>query len=160
MLHWGGISQWLAFQWIPYSKSKKRQFKLTPGSLQVQWDVVGMSHLCNIVVEEGLHKKYLNLFWWKKPANVIEQAIECVIDRFSINEMKDETLGMSKQPAQSWTPTMPNMKKTKKQRRSTLPSMGRVSKSSITKILMPFGRRKWLFWCLESASKWTHLEYG
>ena len=55
-----------------------------------------------------------------------------------MNEMRDETLGMSKQPAQSWTPTMPNMKKTKKQRRSTLPSMGRVSNSSITKILMPF----------------------
>ena len=41
-------------------------------------------------------------------------------------------------PAHSWTPTMPKMKKTKKQRRRTLPSMGRVSNNSITKILMPF----------------------
>lgn len=40
-------------------------------------------------------------------------------------------------PAHSWTPTMPKMKKTKKQRRRTFPSMGRVSNSSVTKIRMP-----------------------
>ena len=40
-------------------------------------------------------------------------------------------------PAHSWTPTMPKMKKTKKQRRRTFPSMGRVSNSSVTKILIP-----------------------
>lgn len=45
-------------------------------------------------------------------------------------------------PAHSWTPTMPKMKKTKKQRRRTFPSMGRVSNSSVTKIRIPRGHRK------------------
>lgn len=40
-------------------------------------------------------------------------------------------------PAQSWTPTMPKMKKTKKHRRRTLPNIGRVSSSRVTRILMP-----------------------
>lgn len=40
-------------------------------------------------------------------------------------------------PAHNWTPMIPKMKKTKKQRRRTLPSIGRVSRRSITKILMP-----------------------
>lgn len=44
---------------------------------------------------------------------------------------------MRSSPAHSWTPTMPKMKKTKKQRRRTFPSMGRVSNSRVTKIRMP-----------------------
>lgn len=44
-------------------------------------------------------------------------------------------------PAQSWTPTMPKMKKTKKHSRSTFPSMGRVSSSNVTRIRMPVGGR-------------------
>lgn len=42
-------------------------------------------------------------------------------------------------PAQSWTPTMPKMKKTKKHSRRTLPNIGRVSSSRVTRILMPVG---------------------
>lgn len=45
-------------------------------------------------------------------------------------------------PAQSWTPTMPKMKKTKKQRRRTFPSMGSVSRSSVTRMRIPEGRTK------------------
>lgn len=44
-------------------------------------------------------------------------------------------------PAHSWTPTMPKMKKTKKQRRRTFPSMGRVSNSRVTKIRIPSGAK-------------------
>lgn len=40
-------------------------------------------------------------------------------------------------PAHSWTPTMPKMKKTKKQRRRTFPSMGKVSRSKFTRMRMP-----------------------
>ena len=40
-------------------------------------------------------------------------------------------------PAHSWTPTMPKIKKTKKQRRRTFPSIGRVSNSNVTKIRIP-----------------------
>lgn len=40
-------------------------------------------------------------------------------------------------PSQSWTPMMPNMKKTKKQSNKTLPSIGNVSSKSITNIRMP-----------------------
>ena len=40
-------------------------------------------------------------------------------------------------PAHSWTPMMPKMKKTKKQSSSTLPSIGSVSSSSITRIRIP-----------------------
>lgn len=40
-------------------------------------------------------------------------------------------------PAQSCTPMMPKMKKTKKQRRSTFPSMGSVSSNRFTRIRMP-----------------------
>lgn len=40
-------------------------------------------------------------------------------------------------PAHSWTPTIPNMKKTKKQSSRTLPSMGNVSRSRVTRILIP-----------------------
>lgn len=40
-------------------------------------------------------------------------------------------------PAHSWTPTMPKMKKTKKQRRRTLPSIGRVSNRRVTRIRIP-----------------------
>lgn len=40
-------------------------------------------------------------------------------------------------PAQSCTPTIPKMKKTKKQSRRTLPNIGRVSSSSVTRILIP-----------------------
>lgn len=40
-------------------------------------------------------------------------------------------------PSHNWTPTMPKMKKTKKQRSRTFPSIGRVSNSSVTKILIP-----------------------
>lgn len=43
-------------------------------------------------------------------------------------------------PAQSCTPMMPKMKKTKKQSRSTFPSMGSVSSNRFTRIRMP-GRR-------------------
>lgn len=42
-------------------------------------------------------------------------------------------------PAQSWTPTMPKMKKTKKHSRRTLPNIGRVSSSRVTRILIPVG---------------------
>ena len=47
-----------------------------------------------------------------------------------------------RRPAHSWTPTIPKMKKTKKQSNKTLPSMGRVSNSSITRIL----EVKCLYW--------------
>lgn len=40
-------------------------------------------------------------------------------------------------PAHSCTPMIPKIKKTKKQRRRTFPSMGRVSKSKFTRIRMP-----------------------
>lgn len=43
-------------------------------------------------------------------------------------------------PSHSCTPTMPNMKNTKKHSSSTLPSMGNVSSSSITRIRIPFFR--------------------
>lgn len=46
-----------------------------------------------------------------------------------------------RRPAQSWTPTMPKMKKTKKQSRRTFPSMGSVSSSRVTRIRMPVGSR-------------------
>lgn len=46
-----------------------------------------------------------------------------------------------RRPAQSWTPTMPKMKKTKKQSRRTFPSMGSVSSSRVTRIRMPEGCR-------------------
>lgn len=47
-----------------------------------------------------------------------------------------------RRPTQSWTPTMPKMKKTKKQSSSTLPSMGRVSSSRVTRMRIPAGGRK------------------
>lgn len=40
-------------------------------------------------------------------------------------------------PAQSWTPTIPKMKKTKKQRRRTFPNIGSVSKSRVTRMRIP-----------------------
>lgn len=40
-------------------------------------------------------------------------------------------------PSHSWTPTIPNMKNTKKHSSNTLPNMGRVSSSSITSIRIP-----------------------
>lgn len=40
-------------------------------------------------------------------------------------------------PAQSCTPIMPKMKKTKKQSRRTFPSMGSVSRSRFTRIRIP-----------------------
>lgn len=40
-------------------------------------------------------------------------------------------------PAHSCTPTMPKIKKTKKHSASTLPSIGSVSKSSVTRIRIP-----------------------
>lgn len=45
-------------------------------------------------------------------------------------------------PAHSWTPTMPKMKKTKKQRRRTFPSMGSVSKRSVTRMRIPEVKRE------------------
>ena len=45
-------------------------------------------------------------------------------------------------PDQSWTPMMPNMKKTKKQSRRTLPSMGNVSSNRVTRIRKPAKRNK------------------
>jgi len=48
-------------------------------------------------------------------------------------------------PAQSCTPTIPKMKKTKKHKRRTLPNIGRVSNSRVTSIRIPVGRRrKWV----------------
>lgn len=44
-------------------------------------------------------------------------------------------------PAQSCTPIIPKMKKTKKQSRRTFPSMGSVSSSRFTRIRIP-GRGK------------------
>lgn len=40
-------------------------------------------------------------------------------------------------PAHSWTPTMPKMKKTKKQRANTLPSIGSVSRRRVTRMRIP-----------------------
>ena len=40
-------------------------------------------------------------------------------------------------PAHSWTPIIPKIKKTKKQSRRTLPNIGRVSSSNMTKIRIP-----------------------
>lgn len=45
-------------------------------------------------------------------------------------------------PAQSCTPTIPKMKKTKKHKRRTLPNIGRVSNSRVTSIRIPAGRRR------------------
>lgn len=45
-------------------------------------------------------------------------------------------------PAQSCTPTIPKMKKTKKHKRRTLPNIGRVSNSRVTSIRIPVGRRR------------------
>lgn len=45
-------------------------------------------------------------------------------------------------PAHSCTPMMPKMKKTKKQRRSTFPSMGKVSRSKFTRMRMPAGEEE------------------
>lgn len=45
-------------------------------------------------------------------------------------------------PSHSCTPTIPNIKKTKKHRSSTLPSIGRVSSKSITSIRIPVERRR------------------
>lgn len=42
-------------------------------------------------------------------------------------------------PSHSWTPTMPNMKNTKKHSSKTLPSIGNVSSNSITSIRIPLG---------------------
>ena len=49
---------------------------------------------------------------------------------------------------------MPKMKNTKKQSRRTLPNMGRVSNSSITKILMPF--QKSICQCLDKHLHHLH----
>lgn len=51
-------------------------------------------------------------------------------------------------PSHSWTPTIPNIKNTKKHSNSTLPSMGNVSSKSITRIRIPF--------CLHLASGLAH----
>ena len=42
------------------------------------------------------------------------------------------TQRLRRRPAQSWTPMMPKMKKTKKQRRRTLPNIGNVSRRRFT----------------------------
>lgn len=71
-------------------------------------------------------------------------------------------------PAHSWTPTMPKMKKTKKQRRRTFPSMGRVSNSSVTKIRIPSGTKnkrgyqKWrnyTIFCAQNKYRCFELTY-
>lgn len=41
-------------------------------------------------------------------------------------------------PSHNWTPMMPKMKKTKKHKSNTLPSIGNVSSNSITSIRIPF----------------------
>lgn len=46
-------------------------------------------------------------------------------------------------PAQSCTPMMPKMKKTKKQSRRTFPSMGSVSSSRFTRIRIPVSGGGW-----------------
>lgn len=51
-------------------------------------------------------------------------------------------------PSHSWTPTIPNIKNTKKHSNSTLPSMGNVSSKSITRIRIPF--------CLHLANGLAH----
>ena len=74
-------------------------------------------------------------------------ALVCLIDIAALSEKTCKRWWFSVKnkkwptPAQSWTPTMPKMKNTKKQSRRTLPSIGRVSNSSITKILMPFQKK-------------------
>ena len=45
-------------------------------------------------------------------------------------------------PAHSCTPTMPNMKNTKKHNSNTFPSMGSVSRSNMTSILIPEGGKE------------------
>lgn len=40
-------------------------------------------------------------------------------------------------PAHSCTPMIPNMKKTKKHKRRTLPNIGKVSNNNVTKIRIP-----------------------
>lgn len=65
-------------------------------------------------------------------------------------------------PDHSWTPTMPNMKKTKKQSSSTLFSIGRVSSSRVTRIRMPKRRDKDKVKQLGSTQKYTkaHTDMG
>ena len=116
------------------------KFRLTLGSLQDQWDGVGMSRWYSSVGGEDLQKmrilissrrtadKWRFSFHGEKKVGNDENLKKQVMTRMS----------WVVRPAHSWTPTMPKMKKTKKQRRRTLPSMGRVSNNSITKILMPF----------------------
>lgn len=47
-----------------------------------------------------------------------------------------------RRPAQSCTPTMPNIKNTKKHSRRTLPNIGKVSRSRVTSILIPAQTRE------------------
>lgn len=62
-------------------------------------------------------------------------------------------------PAQSCTPMMPKMKKTKKQSRSTFPSMGSVSSSRFTRIRMP-GRARVEEVASEKQEEWAARLWG
>lgn len=55
-------------------------------------------------------------------------------------------------PSHNWTPTMPNMKKTKKHSSKTLPSIGNVSSKSITSIRIPFCS----CWMLDDKISFSH----
>ena len=68
-----------------------------------------------------------NFPYWLKPSWAMRL-------RWQVSLMQQRCLSS---PAHSCTPIIPKMKKTKKQRRRTFPSMGSVSSSSITRILMP-----------------------
>lgn len=81
-------------------------------------------------------------FPWSTSAVSIQGKQECAESSTLLNHAyvlmsspKKQRLRSS--PAHSWTPTMPKMKKTKKQRRRTFPSMGRVSNRRVTRIRIP-----------------------
>lgn len=59
-------------------------------------------------------------------------------------------------PSQSWTPTIPKMKNTKKHNSNTLPSMGRVSSNSMTRIRIPKGKHE-KEWAIFANSKTKFL---
>ena len=116
------------------------KFRLTLGSLQDQWDGVGMSRWYSSVGGEDLQKMKI-LISSRRTADKWRFSFHGEKKVGNDENLKKEVMTRMSwvvRPAHSWTPTMPKMKKTKKQRRRTLPSMGRVSNNSITNILMPF----------------------
>lgn len=72
---------------------------------------------------------------WHKRSRDSYPTSQGGIPHVSMSSPRKQRLRSS--PSHNWTPTMPKMKKTKKQRSRTFPSIGRVSNSSVTKILIP-----------------------